>query len=105
MKILLIMSLIILATIIFWLFICFAVFIGNAIATMVIPPQLCPDDDTKMHIIVSNIYTGQVLYECPKCGRRVSYHYDDTELVRESDDYRRPLPRNGAKAKGDKDNE
>lgn len=72
----------------FVLFICFIITIGNIAAVLIIPAQYCPDDNTEMKIIMSNIYTGQVLYECPRCGKKVSYHYDENELTRENDGYK-----------------
>lgn len=69
----------------------FIILIGNVSAAILIPPQKCPNCNEEMKIIMSNIYTGQVLYECPKCHKRVSYHYDEEELVRESDGFTCPL--------------
>lgn len=69
----------------------FVILIGNISATILIPPQKCPDCHTEMEVIMSNIYTGQVLYKCPNCGKRVSYHYNENELVREDDGFTCPL--------------
>lgn len=81
-------------------FIGFVIFVGNAAAALTIPPQRCSDDNAEMKIIMSNIYTGQVCYECPKCGKRVSYHYNENELVREDDGFTCPLKHK--KSKNDK---
>lgn len=89
------------AIFVFILLITFIVIIGNAIAALTIPPQKCPVCETEMKILMSNIYTGQVCYECPKCGKRVSYCYDEDELVRESDNLRCPL--NHRRSKTDKE--
>lgn len=80
----------------------FIIFVGNVAAALVIPPQYCPDDNTEMKIIMSNIYTGQVCYECPKCGKRVSYHYDENELTRESDGFTCPLSHHNPKTDKEK---
>lgn len=91
----------IIAIIVFVLFIGFVIFMGNVTAALTIPPQKCPDCKTEMKILISNIYTGQVCYECPKCGKRVSYHYEEDELIRENDGFRCPL--NHRKSKTDKE--
>lgn len=69
----------------------FIILIGNVSAAIFIPPQKCPDCHAEMEIMMSNIYTGQVLYKCPRCGKCVSYHYDENELVREDDGFTHPL--------------
>lgn len=69
------------------LVICFAIFVDNVSVATLMPPQECPDCHNKMKIIKSNIYTGQALYECSKCHKRVSYHYDEDELIRENDGF------------------
>lgn len=67
------------------MFIGFIIFMGDIATALIIPPQYCPDDNTEMKIIASNIYTGRVVYECPKCGKRVNYYYDEDELMRDND--------------------
>ena len=69
----------------------FIILVGNVTAAIIIPSQKCPDCHTKMEIITSNVYTGQVLYECPKCHKRVSYHYEENELVKDSDEFTCPF--------------
>lgn len=85
------------------LFIGFNLFMGNISARVFIPPQECPDCHVKMDIIMSNIYIGRVLYKCPKCGKELSYYYEEDELVRESDGFRCPL--NYKKSENDKEKE
>ena len=43
----------------------------------VLPKQECPECKTEMDVKLHNIYTGQVLYRCPKCGREIYIHYED----------------------------
>ena len=62
---------------IFLLIFGFAILVGNILAGVVLPKQDCPDCKTEMDVKLHNIYTGQVLYRCPKCGKEVYIHYDD----------------------------
>lgn len=62
---------------IFLLIFGFAILVGNILAGVVLPKQECPECKTEMDVKLHNIYTGQVLYRCPKCGKEVYIHYDD----------------------------
>lgn len=55
----------------------FAILVGNILSDVVLPKQECPKCKTEMDVKLHNIYTGQVLYRCPKCEREVHIHYDD----------------------------
>lgn len=68
---------IILLLLILFLLIGFVVLVGNILARVVLPKQDCPDCKTEMDVKLHNIYTGQVLYRCPKCGKEVYIHYDN----------------------------
>lgn len=72
-----IILLIILLLLILFLLIGFAILVSNILAGVVLPKQECPECKTEMDVKLHNIYTGQVLYRCPKCGREVHIHYDD----------------------------
>lgn len=69
--------LVVLAILILLLIFRFAVLVCNILADVVLPKQECPECKTEMDVKLHNIYTGQVLYRCPKCGREVYIHYDD----------------------------
>lgn len=55
----------------------FAILIGSILSDIVLPKQECPECKTEMDVKSHNIYTGQVLYHCPKCGREIHIHYYD----------------------------
>lgn len=69
--------LVVLAILILLLIFGFAILVGNILAGVVLPKQECPECKTKMDVKLHDIYTRQVLYRCPKCGREVNIHYDD----------------------------
>lgn len=72
--------LVVLAILILLFIFVFAVLVGNILACVVLPKQECPECKTEMDVKLHNIYTGHVLYRCPKCGREVHIHYDNDLL-------------------------
>ena len=59
----------------------FAILVGNILAGVVLPKQECPECKTEMGVKLHDIYTGRVLYRCPKCGREVHIHYDNDDML------------------------
>ena len=74
MKVVLLVVLVILIS---FLIFGFAILVCNILAGVVLPKQECPECKTEMDVKSYNIYTGQILYHCPKCGREVHIHYND----------------------------
>ena len=69
--------LVVLVILIFLLIFGFAILVCNIIAGVVLLKQECPECKTEMDVKSHNIYTGQVLYHCPKCGRESHIYYDN----------------------------
>lgn len=83
------------------LFIGFIILVSNAVLAIIIPPYHCPDCNSDMKILVSHIYIGLVVYKCPKCGKRVSCHYEENELIHEDKNFR--CPKSHDESKTDKE--
>ena len=71
MKVILLVVLLILTLL---LILGFSILVGKILVNSVLQSKKkCPVCKTEMNIKSYNIYTGQITYCCPKCGKEISY--------------------------------